>query len=104
MSEGIAWSAERKKGCAGSPSQRRKPFTGPSVGSSMIDQMIEVSAIETVIGSRNEARKISMKRVGRRTSSARPSAQRIWNGLMTRLKSSVVRITPQKAGSSNSSA
>ncbi len=75
MSVVSAWSPERKNGCGGSPAQRRKPFTGPSVGSSMMLQMIEVSAIDTVIGSRNEMRNTSMNLVGRRTSSASPSAQ-----------------------------
>ena len=66
-------------------------------------QMIEVSAIETVIGSRKEARKTSMNLVGRRTSMASASAQTTWNGLMIRLKINVVETADQNAGSANSS-
>src|SRR5581483_10945274 len=99
MSVGRAWPAERKNGCGGRPAQRRKPLTGPSVGSSRMLQMIEVSAIETVIGSRNEARNTSTNLVGRRTSIASASAHATWNGLMIRLKRSVVETVDQNAGS-----
>ena len=70
----------------------------------MMLQMIEVSAIDTVIGNRNEARKISMKRAGRRTIRARHKAQKICSGLMIRLNSKVTLMVSQKAGSPNNSA
>ena len=66
--------------------------------------MIEVRAIETVIGMIKPRRNTSMNLLGLRTSMARAKAQQIWNGLMIRLKIRVTRIVFQNEGSSISSA